>query len=201
MPWGAYVTRETYWVRVNRLLLDYSQAVRNSAFCIGPENSSRHTCHVDNMDHPQQRMPETANEIAAAVFSECLMTLVRTAAMLLGKVTAPATGEPVQDLTRVQLVIQQLELLEKNAAKLSLDEQQLLKQSLQELRMAYVSAAGQRPEDALKEEENPTAESTGTPEADPTPTVVPAETATSEQPEEDEDDDEGSRKRFVKKYN
>jgi len=154
------------------------------------------------MDLPQQRMPETANEIAAAVFSECLITLVRTAAMLLGKVTAPATGEPVKDLVRVQLVIQQLELLEKNAAKLSLDEQQLLKQSLQELRMAYVSAAGQRPEDALKEEENPAAESTGTPEADPTPTPIPAETATSEQPEEDEDDDEdeGSRKRFVKKY-
>ena len=202
MPWAVCVTRETYWVRVNRLLLDYSQAVRNSAFCIGSRIASRHTRRVDNMNLPQQRMPETADEIAAAVFSECLMTLVRTAAMLLGKVTAPATGEPVQDLTRVQLVIQQLELLEKNAAKLSLDEQQLLKQSLQELRMAYVSAAGQRPEDALKEEENPATESTGTPEADPTPTAIPAETATSEQPEEDEDDDEdeGSRKRFVKKY-
>lgn len=196
------MTRETYWVRVNRLLLDYSQAVRNSAFCIGPENASRHTRHVDNMDHPQQRMPETADEIAAAVFSECLITLVRTAAMLLGKVTAPATGEPVKDLVRVQLVIQQLELLEKNAAKLSLDEQQLLKQSLQELRMAYVSAAGQRPEDALKEEETPATESTETPEADSTSPAPNAETATSEQPEEDEDDDEdeGTRKRFVKKY-
>lgn len=196
------MTRETYWVRVNRLLLDYSQAVRNSAFCIGPENASRHTRHVDNMDHPQQRMPETADEIAAAVFSECLITLVRTAAMLLGKVTAPATGEPVKDLVRVQLVIQQLELLEKNAAKLSLDEQQLLKQSLQELRMAYVSAAGQRPEDALKEEVTPATESTDTPEADSTSPAPNAETTTSEQPEEDEDDDEdeGTRKRFVKKY-
>ena len=196
------MTRETYWVRVNRLLLDYSQAVRNSAFCIGPENASRHTRHVDNMDHPQQRMPETADEIAAAVFSECLITLVRTAAMLLGKVTAPATGEPVKDLVRVQLVIQQLELLEKNAAKLSLDEQQLLKQSLQELRMAYVSAAGQRPEDALKEEETPATESTDIPEADSTSPAPTAETTASEQPEEDEDDDEdeGTRKRFVKKY-
>ena len=196
------MTRETYWVRVNRLLLDYSQAVRNSAFCIGPENASRHTRHVDNMDLPQQRMPETADEIAAAVFSECLITLVRTAAMLLGKVTAPATGEPVKDLVRVQLVIQQLELLEKNAAKLSLDEQQLLKQSLQELRMAYVSAAGQRPEDALKEGENPAVESSGTPEGAPPQPAAPTETATPTQPEEDEDDDEheGSRKRFVKKY-
>ena len=160
------------------------------------------------MDLPQQRMPETANEIAAAVFSECLITLVRTAAMLLGKVTAPATGEPVKDLVRVQLVIQQLELLEKNAAKLSLDEQQLLKQSLQELRMAYVSAAGQRPEDALGEDEAPAAESTDTPEADSNPTessapsTSPEATAPDQSQEEDveDDEDEGSRKRFVKKY-
>ena len=158
------------------------------------------------MDLPQQRMPETANEIAAAVFSECLITLVRTAAMLLGKVTAPATGEPVKDLVRVQLVIQQLELLEKNAAKLSLDEQQLLKQSLQELRMAYVSAAGQRPEDALGEDEVPAAESTDTPEADsnPTESSAPSPEATapeqSQEEDEEDDEDEGSRKRFVKKY-
>ena len=200
------MTRETYWVRVNRLLLDYSQAVRNSAFCIGSGIASRHTRRVDNMDLPQQRMPETANEIAAAVFSECLITLVRTAAMLLGKVTAPATGEPVKDLVRVQLVIQQLELLEKNAAKLSLDEQQLLKQSLQELRMAYVSAAGQRPEDALGEDEAPAAESTDTLEADsnPTESSAPSPEATapeqSQEEDEEDDEDEGSRKRFVKKY-
>ena len=188
------------------MLLDYSQAVRNSAFCIGPGNASRHTRRVDNMDLPQQRMPETANEIAAAVFSECLITLVRTAAMLLGKVTTPATGEPVKDLVRVQLVIQQLELLEKNAAKLSLDEQQLLKQSLQELRMDYVSAAGQRPEDALGEDEAPAAESTDTPEADsnPTESSAPSPEATapeqSQEEDEEDDEDEGSRKRFVKKY-
>jgi len=51
--------------------------------------------------------------------------------MLLGKVKAPATGEAVTDLPRVQLLIQQLEMLEKNAAKLSINEQQMLKQSLQ----------------------------------------------------------------------
>ena len=182
------------------MLLDYSQAVRNSAFCIGPGNASRHTRRVDNMDLPQQRMPETANEIAAAVFSECLITLVRTAAMLLGKVTAPATGEPVKDLVRVQLVIQQLELLEKNAAKLSLDEQQLLKQSLQELRMAYVSAAGQRPEEALGEDEAPAVESSDAPKADSNPTESSAPATAPEQSQEEDEEDEGSRKRFVKKY-
>ena len=181
--------------------------MRNIAFCVGSGNAYSHTGRVDNMDLPQQRMPETADEIAAAVFSECLITLVRTAAMLLGKVTAPATGEPVKDLVRVQLVIQQLELLEKNAAKLSLDEQQLLKQSLQELRMAYVSAAGQRPEDALEEVGTQTAESTDTADANPSspessePAQSP-EATTPEQSDEDveEDDEEDNRKRFVKKY-
>ena len=72
--------------------------------------------------------------------------------------------------------------------------------------MAYVSAAGQRPEDALKQEENPAAESTGTPEADsnPTESSAPAPEATapeqSQEEDEEDDEDEGSRKRFVKKY-
>jgi len=104
---------------------------------------------MDSMDLPEQQMPETADEIASAIFSECLITQVRSAAMLMGKVKAPATGEPVEDLPRVQLIIQQLELIDKNAAKLSLEEQQLVKQSLQELRMAYVSAAGKTPEEDL----------------------------------------------------
>ena len=77
--------------------------------------------HMDSMDLPEQQMPETADEIASAIFSECLITQVRSAAMLMGKVKAPATGEPVEDLPRVQLIIQQLELLDKNASKLGLE--------------------------------------------------------------------------------
>ena len=143
---------------------------------------------MDNMELPPQRGPETADEIAAAIFMECLMNLVQSAAYLLGKVKAPATGEPVVDLARVQLVIQQLELLDKNAEKLSIEEQQLVKRSLQDLRMAYVTAAGKTPEEAIEEE--------GTPEADTeaTPTTESTEEA------KDDEEDEGSRKRFVKKY-
>ena len=74
--------------------------------------------------------------------------------------------------------------------------------------MAYVSAAGQRPEDALGKDETPAAESTDIPEADSAPNESPelapsAKAAVPEQPEEDDDEDdedEGSRKRFVKKY-
>jgi len=143
---------------------------------------------MDNMDMPQQRAPETADEIAAAIFMECLMSQVQSAAYLLGKVKAPATGEPVKDLSRVQLIIQQLEFLEKNADKLSIEEQQLLKRSLQDLRMAYVSAAGKTPEESITDE----------PTSDAAP--PPAGKSADDDDSEDDDDDEGSRKRFVKKY-
>jgi hypothetical protein len=147
---------------------------------------------MDSMDIPPQRGPETADEIGAAIFMECLMNLVQSAAYLLGKVKAPATGEPVMDLPRVQLVIQQLELLEKNAEKLSIEEQQLIKRSLQDLRMAYVTAAGKTPEEALEEESAPEAEPETKPEADAAPDT--------DADENDEEEEEGSRKRFVKKY-
>tara|TARA_Y100000589_G_scaffold61575_1_gene52710 strand:- start:2207 stop:2680 length:474 start_codon:yes stop_codon:yes gene_type:complete len=156
---------------------------------------------MEDANMPQQRMPETADELAAAVFSECLITLVRSAAMLLGKVTVPATGEPVKDLTRVQLIIKQLELLEKNASQLSLDEQQLVKQSLQELRMAYVSTAGKRPEDADEpdvedEQEKPTSTQSEQNKAENKKAPDPS----SKTDANDEDEEDTNRKRFVKKY-
>ena len=152
---------------------------------------------MDSMDLPEQRMPETAGEIVSAIFSECLVTQVRSAAMLMGKVKAPATDEPVVNLPRVQLIIQQLELLDKNAAKLGLEEQQLVKQSLQELRMAYVSAAGKTPEEELTDEPS-NEEKTSTLEK--TPSVNLETPAKPGEGASDVNDEETSRKRFVKKY-
>ena len=151
---------------------------------------------MDNMDLPEQRMPETADEIVSAIFSECLITQVRSAAMLMGKVKAPATGEPVENLPRVQLIIQQLELLDKNAAKLGLEEQQLVKQSLQELRMAYVSAAGKTPEEELTDESSDD-KKISTPAKDPSETLeTPAKS--KEGSLDDDEEDETGRKRVVK---
>ena len=152
--------------------------------------------HMDSMDLPEQQMPQTADEIASAIFSECLITQVRSAAMLMGKVKAPATGEAVEDLPRVQLIIQQLELLDKNAAKLGLEEQQLVKQSLQELRMAYVKAAGKTPEEDLTDEASGNEETSAPPEKQEPP-PKPEKGASDD--DEDEDEETG-RKRFVKKY-
>jgi len=169
-------------------------------FYIGPQANNSHTKGMDSLDPPQQQIPETADEIAVAVFSECLITLVRTAAMLLGKITAPATGEPVKDLTRVQLVIKQLELLENNASQLSIDEQQLVKQSLQELRMAYVSAAGKRPEDPSETTEETPAESVDQPQSVEPNKDIENSSQEANDADDDDDDEESNRKRFVKKY-
>ena len=152
---------------------------------------------MDNMELPPQRGPETADEIAAAIFMECLMNMVQSAAYLLGKVKAPATGEPVMDLVRVQLVIQQLELVEKNAAKLSLEEQQMVKRSLQDLRMAYVTAAGKTPEEAIEDE--PATEADAEAETQPAESVD-KDKQTDKEDADEEEEEEGSRKRFVKKY-
>jgi len=148
---------------------------------------------MDSMDMGAERMPQTADEIASAIFIESIYTQVRSAAMLMGKVKAPATGEPVTDLARVQLLIRQLELLDESAVMLGLEEQQMVKQSLQELRMAYVSAAGKTPEESLAEEEAPEPEN-GSPEP------IAQEPASPAAAVEEEDDDEPDRKRFVKKY-
>ena len=140
---------------------------------------------MDSVDLPEQRMPQTADEIGSYLFIKCIVTLVQTADVLMGKVEAPATGQPVMDLARVQLIIKQLELLDENAVMLGIEEQQMVKQSLQELRMAYVSAAGKTPEEDLAGE-------------DETPAETPPEPAAPA--DDDDDDDEPSRPRFVKKY-
>ena len=151
---------------------------------------------MDNMNAPQQRSPETAEEIISAVFTQCLMTLAQSADYLLGKVKAPDTGEPVIDLPRVQLIIKQLEVLDNNAAKLSIEEQQFVKQSLQDLRMAYVTTAGKLPEDDDKSVDEASPEN-------PNSTEIIKDSGLAQKnddPQESEEEEETNQKRFVKKY-
>ena len=153
---------------------------------------------MDSMDAPQQRSPETAEEIISAVFTQCLMALAQSADYLLGKVKAPDTGEPVIDLPRVQLIIKQLEVLDNNAAKLSIEEQQFVKQSLQDLRMAYVTTAGKRPEDTDEPEgatDQEKAQPTQAEEYEEKAGGLPESSPATEDP-----DEETNQKRFVKKY-
>ncbi|HXS67637.1 MAG TPA: DUF1844 domain-containing protein [Candidatus Polarisedimenticolia bacterium] len=123
-------------------------------------------------------------DMMSALFAQLVIQQSNMAMLLLGKVPHPQTGETVRDIEAAQLFIDQLEMLEtKTKGNLSKEEEQLLKQSLMSLRMAYVDAVQspapekKAPEAVKAPEEGKTAEAnTGTPA------------------------DEESKKKFTKKY-
>jgi hypothetical protein len=85
-----------------------------------------------------QASPE---DIRAALFANLVIQQTNTALILLGRVPNPETGERMQDLEAARLFIDQLEMLEfKTKGNLTSQEEQLLKQSLTSLRMAFVEA-------------------------------------------------------------
>jgi uncharacterized membrane protein YccC len=80
-------------------------------------------------------------ELMSALFAHMVMQQANLAMMLLGKVPHPQTGEAVRDLEAAKLFIDQLEMLElKTKGNLTKPEEQLLKQNLTALRMAFVEA-------------------------------------------------------------
>jgi len=122
-------------------------------------------------------------DMMSALFAQLVIQQSNMAMLLLGKVPHPQTGETVRDVEAAQLFIDQLEMLEtKTKGNLSKEEEQLLKQSLMSLRMAYVDAV-----------EKP-AEEKKTPEAVKAPDAKTVEAG----PEMPADAD--SKKKFTKKY-
>src|ERR1051326_5854466 len=80
-------------------------------------------------------------EILAAIFAQLVLQQANMAMMLMGKVPHPQTGERVQDLEGARMFIDQLEMLEaKTRGNLDKDEENLLKQSLMSVRLAFVEA-------------------------------------------------------------
>ena len=122
------------------------------------------------------------------LFMQMVFQLSSLATMLLGKAPHPDTGETKRDLEAAQLVIDQLDMLEtRTKGNLSREEEQLLKQTLMSLRMAYVEAVNE-PAAA------PAKSGAETPEA------KPGETASTETPTPEAAGDQESTKRFSKKY-
>lgn len=106
--------------------------------------------------------------------------------MLLGKAPNPQSGEITRDLDGARMFIDQLEMLEvKTKGNLNREEEQLLKQSLMSLRMAFVEAI----ESATKE----------TSKIEPAPESKPAAEPAAPAPDKPPGDDE-SKKKFTKKY-
>ncbi len=140
---------------------------------------------------PDDGPPPSEKEMAIDVMLQVLMIQARTTVMLLGQAPHPSTGERITDLPRAKILIDQLETAAAQVDKLSLDENQMLKDTVHQLRLAYVekasSSGNETPPDEIKPNEPK-------PEA---PTVEAAHPPTESGTPEG---DEPARKRFVKKY-
>jgi len=135
-------------------------------------------------------MPEvqSANALGEMTqrFIEFVMMQAQQAAMFLGRIPNPQTGQPEINLELARLFIDQLEMIhEKTRGNLSKEESEILTRVLSDLQLTFVQASG----------------SAGAPAAAPEP--LPSEPApapaTTEAPAEPPSEQE-SRKKFSKSY-
>lgn len=124
----------------------------------------------------------TQEEMHAAMFAQMVMQFASTALVLMGRMPNPMTGKTETDLDAARLFIDQLEMLEvKTRGNLSAEEQQLLKQNLMTVRMAFVQAVE------------------GAKSAPATASVV-EKTAPIPEPQPADKGEEESKKKFSKSY-
>jgi hypothetical protein len=77
----------------------------------------------------------------SALFAQLILQQTNMAMMLLGKIAHPESGQVYKDVEAARLFIDQLEMLEaKTRGNLTKEESGILKQSLMNLRLAFVEA-------------------------------------------------------------
>ena len=90
--------------------------------------------------------PVSREEMNTALFANLVIQQANMAMMLLGKMPHPESGELMKDLEAARLFIDQLEMIEsKTKGNLNKQEEGLLRQSLMNLRMAFVEVADEKP--------------------------------------------------------
>jgi hypothetical protein len=131
-------------------------------------------------------------------FIEFVMMHAQNAALFLGQIPNPKTGEAEINLDLARMFIDQLEMIqEKTRGNLTNEETMVLRNALSNLQMAYVEAAGEpgraRPPETAAQPEAPESPSSQSPEQ---PTSAPEQSSSvaSSEPETE------SRKKFTKSY-
>ena len=124
-------------------------------------------------------------------FIEFVMMHAQNAALFLGQIPNPKTGEAEINLDLARMFIDQLEMIqEKTRGNLTNEETTVLRNALSNLQMAYVEASGaagpQRPAQPEAPQSVPSQPASGAPEQ--TPPVASSESETE------------SRKKFTKSY-
>lgn len=129
----------------------------------------------------------TREDILAALFANMVIQQTNMTMMLLGKVAHPSTGKIMKDMESAKLFIDQLEMLEvKTKGNLSKPEEELLKEALTAVRMAFVETVDAPEESKI----------TG-PAAEP---KAPEAPAAASAPVEGGAASDESKKKFSKKY-
>ena len=128
-------------------------------------------------------------------FIEFVVMHAQNAALFLGQIPNPKTGQGEVNLDLARMFIDQLAMIqEKTRGNLTSEEAKVLTNALSNLQMAYVEVAREQPNDAMRPE---------APEAAPSP--KPAEqsstvTPESSTPTSSTEPETESRKKFTKSY-
>jgi hypothetical protein len=128
-------------------------------------------------------------------FIEFVVMHAQNAALFLGQIPNPKTGQGEVNLDLARMFIDQLAMIqEKTRGNLTSEEAKVLTNALSNLQMAYVEVAREQPKEAMRP---------GAPEAGPSPTAPEqSSTATSEPPAptSSTEPEIESRKKFTKSY-
>ncbi len=138
-------------------------------------------------------------------FIEFVMMHAQNAALFLGQIPNPKTGEAEINLDLARMFIDQLEMIqEKTRGNLTNEETMVLRNALSNLQMAFVEVSGgAQPESARRSEAAP--DTAAQPERPPPATSQPAEqppsgAAEQEPPIASAEPEPESRKKFTKSY-
>jgi hypothetical protein len=129
-------------------------------------------------------------------FIEFVVMHAQNAALFLGQIPNPRTGEPEVNLDLARMFIDQLAMIqEKTRGNLTSEEAKVLSNALSNLQMAYVEASGSaRPQGAPQPEAPETELPPAAAEQAAIPKAEPPAPVTSTEPETE------SRKKFTKSY-
>jgi len=128
-------------------------------------------------------------------FIEFVVMHAQNAALFLGQIPNPKTGEPEVNLDLARMFIDQLAMIqEKTRGNLTIEEAKVLSNALSNLQMAYVEVARETPRGAAQPEALEAAEPPKSAEQSSAGTSEPSAPITSAEAETE------SRKKFTKSY-
>lgn len=128
-------------------------------------------------------------------FIEFVVMHAQNAALFLGQIPNPKTGEAEVNLDLARMFIDQLAMIqEKTRGNLTTEEAKVLSNALSNLQMAYVEVARETPKSAAQPEAPESAPPPAAAEQAATPKPEPSAPVTSTEPETE------SRKKFTKSY-